>query len=478
MQKNKKIFIKTFGCQMNFYDSERLMDLLSPFGFSITEEMGEADFVMLNTCHIREKATEKLFSDLGRVKLLKDKKREQGEYLMIAVVGCVAQAEGDVILQRAPYVDIVMGPQTYHRIPEVIAKAYRRADEKMAKEKKVGKGIVDVDFPVEPKFDLLPKDRHGDGISRFLSIQEGCDKFCSFCVVPYTRGAEYSRYLDDIVEEARRLVDLGAKEITLLGQNVNAFHGLQSREDETEKRLSHLVYQLNDLDGLERIRYTTSHPIDVTEDLIQAHGECEKLMPFLHLPVQTGSDRLLRDMNRKHNRETYIDVIAKLRKARPDMVFSSDFIVGYPGESDQDFEDTLSLVREVKFAQAFSFKYSTRPGTPAAAKIQIDEAVKSERLSLLQALLKEQQIAYNHSFVGKLVEVLVEKPDQSDPNVWIGRSKYMQLCRVQLDNADTVTPGDLVTLSVEESYLNSLVGKLLTNTNDNRREETTKRAVI
>lgn len=467
MEKKKKLYVKTFGCQMNFYDTERICDHLAPFGYEMTQEADSADFIILNTCHIREKATEKLFSDLGRLRQIKQAKRDQGDYLMIGVMGCVAQAEGDVILKRAPYVDIVMGPQTYHRIPEVIGKANRRVAKLLENDKKAaGKGFVDVDFPLEPKFDLLPKDRLGQGASRFLSIQEGCDKFCSFCVVPYTRGAEYSRYLDDLYQEAKKLVALGAREITLLGQNVNAFHGLQNKDSQdAEKRLADLIYQLAEIHDLERIRYTTSHPIDMTDDLIQAHADCDKLMPFLHLPVQTGSNRLLRDMNRKHNREQYLEVIHKLREARPDMTLSSDFIVGYPGESDQDFADTLSLVEDVYYAQAFSFKYSPRPGTPAAMREdQVPESVKSERLTALQALLKQQQENFNKGFIGKPMEVLIEKREESSGNL-IGRTEYMQLFR--MPNVENVRIGDLVMAQADEAFLNSLLGKILTNSTDN-----------
>ena len=461
----QRIYLKTFGCQMNFYDSERIIDSLKPLGFELTDDPSVADISILNTCHIREKAAEKVFSDLGRLRNF-----QKNKDMIIAVVGCVAQAEGKEILKRAPYVDMVFGPQTYHRLPEMVAKTVRQRDQKKLEGKTKGIGIIDVDFPVEPKFDKLPQDRSGDRVSRFLSIQEGCDKFCTFCVVPYTRGAEYSRPVEDVVAEARRLVDHGAKEITVLGQNVNAYHGYQSVSDKSEKSLADLLYALNEVGGLERIRYTTSHPIDMSQDLIEAHGKIDKLMPYLHLPVQSGSDRILKLMHRRHDIELYKDVIHRLREARADIVLSSDFIVGYPGESDKDFQMTIDLVKEIEFAQAYSFKYSPRPGTPASInELQVPEEVKSKRLKELQEVLFQQQYLYNVSKKGQTLEVLVEHFDEKSQS-YIGRSPYMQLVRVQSKgDHKTSLIGNTVLAYIDEAYQNSLVGEILTIEENNRK---------
>ncbi|MGZ6009798.1 MAG: tRNA (N6-isopentenyl adenosine(37)-C2)-methylthiotransferase MiaB, partial [Rhizomicrobium sp.] len=374
----KKLFVKTYGCQMNVYDSSRMADVLSPLGYGRALGPEDADMVILNTCHIREKAAEKVFSELGRLRVLKRERALQGGELIIAVAGCVAQAEGAEIMARAPFVDIVVGPQAYHRLPEMIEKA-RLAP------------TIDTEFPVMPKFDHLPAPRQ-DGPTAFLSVQEGCDKFCTFCVVPYTRGAEYSRPVADVLKEARDLVAQGAREITLLGQNVNGYHGEAA---DGVWGLGRLARALAEIEGLARIRYTTSHPRDMDEDLMRAHGEVPALMPFLHLPVQSGSDTILKAMNRGHSRDDYKRIIATLRRHRPDIALSSDFIVGFPGETDRDFADTLALIEEIGFVQAYAFKYSVRPGTPAAAMDdQVAEDVKSERLAQLQTLLAQQTRAF------------------------------------------------------------------------------------
>ncbi len=400
----KKLHIKTYGCQMNVYDSARMADVLAPLGYAPVETAEGADLVILNTCHIREKASEKVFSELGRLKPLKER-----DGTMLAVAGCVAQAEGREILARAPYVDVVLGPQAYHRLPELVARAARGAG-----------AALDTDFPVDVKFDHLPAPAAGQGPSAFLTIQEGCDKFCTFCVVPYTRGAEFSRTADAIEHEARQLVDAGAREITLLGQNVNAWHGAQG------EGLGALVRRLARIEGLARLRYTTSHPRDMDDDLIAAHADEAKLMPFLHLPVQSGADTILDAMNRGHTADRFRAIVARLRAARPDLALSSDFIVGFPGESDADFERTMDLVRETGFAQAFSFKYSPRPGTPAAMiERQVPEDVKDRRLAALQALLKEQQDAFNAATIGRTVPVLFEKPGRH-PGQLAGKTPWLQ----------------------------------------------------
>ncbi len=404
----KKLHIKTYGCQMNVYDSARMADVLAPLGYAPVDAPEGADLVILNTCHIREKASEKVFSELGRLRPLKDR-----DGTMLAVAGCVAQAEGAEILARAPFVDVVLGPQAYHRLPELVARAARGAG-----------AALDTDFPVDVKFDHLPAPSANQGPSAFLTVQEGCDKFCTFCVVPYTRGAEYSRDAAAIEREARTLVEGGAREITLLGQNVNAWHG---RDDAgTELGLGDLIRRLARIDALARIRYTTSHPRDMSDDLVAAHAEESKLMPFLHLPVQSGSDAVLDAMNRGHTADRFLDTVARLRAARPDLALSSDFIVGFPGESDADFARTLDLVRTVKFAQAFSFKYSPRPGTPAALiERQVPEDVKDSRLAELQALLKIQQDEFNAATVGRTVPVLYERAGRN-PGQIVGKTPWLQ----------------------------------------------------
>ena len=417
LKSEKFMFIKTYGCQMNVYDSNRMFELLQPLSYKKTDNPNHADLIILNTCHIREKATEKVFSELGRLKKLKLSAAEKKRKVLIGVAGCVAQAEGEEILERAPFVDLVFGPQTYHRLPEMVNKALKVDLSLIA-----GSRIIETEFATEEKFDELSTDSISAANS-FLTIQEGCNKFCSFCVVPYTRGAEISRPASQVLEEAGKLVQSGLKEITLLGQNVNAYHGVSSNGKEWT--LGRLIRELAELDGLERIRYTTSHPKDMDDDLISAHGEVPKLMPYLHLPVQSGSNTMLNNMNRKHNISFYREIIDKLKKAREDIAFSSDFIVGYPGETDDDFADTLRLVSDIEFAQAYSFKYSSRPGTPASGKGEIDEQIKSDRLESLQQLLNAQQLAFNLKKVGTIQTVLVEKHGRKQGQL-VGKTPYMQ----------------------------------------------------
>src|SRR5438067_2525815 len=441
----KHLFIKTYGCQMNVYDSARMADLMAPLGYALAPEVETADLVILNTCHIREKAAEKVFSELGAIRRLKQARARRGGRMVVAVAGCVAQAEGEEILRRAPFVDLVFGPQAYHRLPEMVARAERAA----------GPGILDTSFPVESKFDHLPESAAAPGVSAFLTIQEGCDKFCTFCVVPYTRGAEHSRSAADIITEARRLAAAGAREIALLGQNVNAYHGASPGGGEW--RLGELIRALARLPGLARLRYTTSHPRDVDGSLIAAHRDVPELMPFLHLPVQSGSDRVLAAMNRRHSADQYRRTVDRLRAARPDLALSSDFIVGFPGESDADFEATLRLVREIGFAQAFSFKYSPRPGTPASIEPdQVPDHVKSERLAELQALLGDQQRAFNQARVGCALPVLFERPGRH-PGQLVGRSPYLQSVHAE---ASEERIGDIVAVRVEAARSNSLAGAI------------------
>ena len=436
---NKRLFIKTYGCQMNVYDSERMADVLRPLGYGVTDQVEDADLVVLNTCHIREKAAEKVYSELGRIKALRRAKAEAGDGRMgVVVAGCVAQAEGEEIMRRAPVVDLVVGPQAYHRLPELIARTARKTGERLA-----------ADFAPEDKFDALPAERRVEGVTAFLTVQEGCDKFCTFCVVPYTRGGEYSRPAEAILEEARRLAGQGVREVTLLGQNVNAYTG--------QGGLAGLIRRLANIEGLDRIRYTTSHPRDMDEALIQAYAEVEELMPYLHLPVQAGSDRVLRAMNRQHTAETYLKLVERIRAARPDLALSGDFIVGFPGESEKDFEATLDLVREARYASAFSFKYSRRPGTPASAMPgQVDEAVKEERLARLQALLAEQQRAFNAAQVGKTLLVLFDKPGRH-PGQVLGRSPYLQA--VHAEGPEQLI-GRIVPVRIRSAAMNSLTGEL------------------
>ena len=437
---SKKLFIKTYGCQMNVYDSARMADVLAPLGYRPTDRADDADMVILNTCHIREKASEKVFSELGRLKALK-----AGRDVTIAVAGCVAQAEGAEIQRRQPAVDIVVGPQAYHRLPEMVARATRARGH-----------VLDTDFPAESKFDHLPQGLDDVGPAAFLTVQEGCDKFCTFCVVPYTRGAEESRPVQAILAEAKALTARGAREITLLGQNVNAFHGM----DESGKPvgLGGLIRRLSELPGIDRLRYTTSHPRDMDDDLIAAHRDCEKLMPFLHLPVQSGSDRILSAMNRQHDADSYLRLIDRLRTARPDLALSSDFIVGFPGETDADFRATLDLIRKVGFAQAYSFKYSKRPGTPAELMAaQVPEAVAADRLAELQALVVEGQLAFNQAQIGQVLPVLFDRAGRR-ADQWIGRSPYLQSVYT---THTTSLIGRMGRVKIVKAGPNSLAGELI-----------------
>ena len=435
----KKLFVKTYGCQMNVYDSERMSDMLAAVGYEAAQTAEDADLVVLNTCHIREKAAEKVYSEVGRLRALKDRRPD----MLIAVAGCVAQAEGGEVMRRAPAVDIVIGPQAYHHLPEMLARAERAR----------GGGVIDVDFRPEAKFDELPVPERPAGPSAFLTIQEGCDKFCTFCVVPYTRGAEYSRPAAAVIAEAKGLVERGAREVVLLGQNVNAWRG--EGPGGRDWTLARLIQALADIEGMERLRYTTSHPRDMSDDLIEAHGTVPALMPFLHLPVQAGSNRVLERMNRKHRASDYLRIVERLRTARPDIALASDFIVGFPGESERDFEQTMALVRDVGFAQAYSFKFSARPGTPAAADpLQVPEEARSERLARLQELLNTQQQAFNRGCVGKRLHVLFERPGRRGGQL-VGRSPYMQAVHAE---AGAARIGDLAEVEILAAGPNSLSG--------------------
>lgn len=439
---NRKVFIKTFGCQMNVYDSDRMAEALAPMGYAPSETMDDADLVILNTCHIREKAAEKVYSELGRVRAARDRRREAGGgNTLIAVAGCVAQAEGREIIRRAPAVDIVVGAQSYHRLPELIGRAG------------AGEKVVETDFPEEDKFAKLPERTMTRRPTAFLTVQEGCDKFCTFCVVPYTRGAEFSRPVQEVLAEARRLAGFGVRELTLLGQNVNAYHG--EGPDGKDWSLARLMHALAEIPGIERLRYTTSHPLDMTDDLYAAHRDLPQMMPYLHLPFQAGSDHILRKMNRRHTTDDYRRAIEKLREARPDIALSTDIIVGFPGESDDDFEATMALVREVGFASAFSFKYSSRPGTPAARMdAQVPESVKIERLHVLQALLSDQQRAFNEATVGRTLPVLLESKGRRDGQL-TGRSPYLQPVHVEAPE-DMI--GHIMDVHIAEGGANSLKG--------------------
>jgi len=432
---------------MNVYDSDRMADVLAPLGYAPTDMVDGADMVILNTCHIREKASEKVFSELGRLRHLKERMADQqGRKMTIAVAGCVAQAEGEEITRRAPWVDIVVGPQTYHRLPELVGQLDPSSRNR----------IIDTDFPEEVKFDFLPGEHAPRGPAAFLSVQEGCDKFCAFCVVPYTRGAEFSRPVKTVLEEAKRLVASGTRELTLLGQNVNAYHG--AHDNGKDWSLGRLIRALAEVDGLERIRYTTSHPLDMDDELIAAHGDVPQLMPYLHLPIQSGSNHILQEMNRRHTSDVYLAVIDKLRNVRPDIAMSGDFIVGFPGESDADFAETLALVSKVGYASAYSFKYSPRPGTPAAnADVQVEEAVKSERLESLQQLLNAQQFAFNKSTEGRVVDVLVERAGGRDGQM-AGRSPYMQAVNF-IGTADQI--GQIVPCRLSAARQNSITGEIV-----------------
>ncbi len=445
----KKLYVKTWGCQMNVYDSRRMSDVLKPLGYETVEAPEGADMVILNTCHIREKATDKVFSELGRLREHKIEKEKDGGQMILAVAGCVAQAEGEVITDRAKYVDMVFGPQVYHELPEMIAKitgAYGR------------ERVINTDFPTEEKFDRLQGENADQGPSAFLSIQEGCDKFCTFCVVPYTRGGEFSRNVAGILDEAKRLADMGTMDITLLGQNVNAFHG--EGPDGKIWSLGRLLEGLSEIDGIKRLRYMTSHPRDVDDELIAAHRDLPKVMPFLHLPVQSGSDNILKIMNRKHTADFYREIIAKFRTARPDIAFSSDFIIGFPGETDQDFEDTMQLVRDVNFAQCFSFKYSARPGTPAAnMKNLVSEKVKAERLTALQELLVQQQRDFNQACANKIIPVLFDGY-KAETGTLHGRTEYNQL--IYVDGPQSFY-GKIQDVLITRGTPNTVLGEIIKN---------------
>ena len=440
MQNGKKLFVKTYGCQMNVYDTERMTESLQAEGYTSTDSAEEADMILLNTCHIREKAAEKVYSELGRFKHLKS----ENPNLKIGVVGCVAQAEGEEIIRRQPLVDLVVGPQSYHKLP-LLERQINNGQKK-----------VEIDFPTEDKFDFLAKRTDiRRAPAAFLTIQEGCDKFCAFCVVPYTRGAEASRPVEKVVSEVHSLVDRGVKEITLLGQNVNAYHGTYSGN--SQFTLAQLIWKLEKISGLERIRYTTSHPNDMTDDLIDTHANCQKLMPYLHLPVQSGSNKILKKMNRSHTAEAYVDLISRVRKARPDILISGDFIVGFPEETDHDFADTMELIRKVKYGQSYSFKYSGRPGTPAAERMQVPEGKKNIRLQELQKLLSEQQKTVQEDMVGRTVSVLFEKTGRQIGQV-VGKSDYLHAVHVPGEENKV---GLLENVLIIGSNTNSLEGKIV-----------------
>ena len=443
----KRVLVKSYGCQMNVYDAERMTDILDGQGYQATDNIDNADLIILNTCHIREKAADKVYSELGRLRELKAERKNAGQDFKIVVAGCVAQAEGKQILRREPAVDLVIGPQSYQNLPELLARKSRSRH-------------VDTEFPVDDKFKSLPSPSNerakARGVSAFVTIQEGCDKFCTFCVVPYTRGSEYSRPVADVLAEVKRLTDVGIREVTLLGQNVNAYHGLD--ESGHSASLGELLKRVSEISGIARIRYTTSHPLEMDENLAFAHRDIPEVMPYLHLPVQSGSDKILGLMNRRHTMHDYLDAIAMMRRHRNDIVFSSDFIVGFPGETDEDFQATLSLIEEVGFASAYSFKYSVRPGTPAAEMDdQIPEDVKDRRLQILQALIAKQQRRHQDSMVGKTLDILVERKGRY-PGQMAGKSPH--LLAVAFD-APSDYIGRVVQVRITDSVTNSLVGTLV-----------------
>ena len=452
----KKLHIKTYGCQMNVYDSDRMQDLMQAVGYEISNDVDDADMVIINTCHIREKASEKLFSDLGRIRPFKEKKQQQGKQMIVAVAGCVAQAEGEEIFKRSKIVDIIVGPESYQTLPDLVGKVIR--DQKKQ---------INLDFVANEKFDLLPQSKSNNSASAFITIQEGCDKFCTFCVVPYTRGSEYSRQIEKVITDVKNAVNNGVKEIYFLGQNVNAYHGLD--ENGNINNLAKLIDEASKIKGVERIRYTTSHPKDMDDDLINIHGDNQKLMPFLHLPIQSGSNSILKAMNRKHSRQDYFKIIEKLRKSRPDIGLSSDFIVGFPGETDKDFEDTIDLVRQIGFSQCYSFKYSMRPGTPASeAENQIPENIKDQRLAILQKLLTEQQIEFNKKFENTRMAVLFEKEapksvknNNSKIQLW-GKSPWLQSVVVDIEeNLIQEYIGNIVDVKIIKSRPSSLIAEII-----------------
>ncbi|AVO43865.1 tRNA (N6-isopentenyl adenosine(37)-C2)-methylthiotransferase MiaB [Phreatobacter cathodiphilus] len=443
----KAVYVKSYGCQMNVYDSQRMADVMGAEGYREVATPEEADLILLNTCHIRERAAEKVYSELGRMRIIKEEARVAGRKVMVGVAGCVAQAEGEEIVRRAKVVDLVVGPQSYHRLPDLVARAGVRP------------GVVDTEFPVEDKFKALPAASEARtrsrGLTAFVTVQEGCDKFCTFCVVPYTRGAEVSRPVSEVLAEVEKLAAAGVREVTLLGQNVNAYHG--AGEDGSEWTLARLLRRLAEVPGVARLRYTTSHPREMTDDLVEAHGDLAALMPYLHLPVQSGSSAVLKRMNRKHTRDDYFRLVDRIRRARPDIALSSDFIVGFPGETDADFEDTLDLVRQVGFAAAYSFAYSARPGTPGADMDgHIEEPLKTQRLHALQALITAQQHAFQESLVGRTVDVLFEKIGRK-PGQVVGRSPY--LSPVQVIGPSSMI-GSIVPVRITGAKTNSLDGVL------------------
>jgi tRNA-2-methylthio-N6-dimethylallyladenosine synthase len=444
----KKLHVKTWGCQMNVYDTRRMQDTMRGLGYEATDTAEDADMVILNTCHIREKATDKVFSELGRLRDYKSAKEKSGGKMILAVAGCVAQAEGDVIMDRAKYVDMVFGPQNYHELPEMVAQITNA----------YGKNrIINTDFPAEEKFDYLPEESAPQGAAAFLSIQEGCDKFCTFCVVPYTRGSEFSRPVQKILDEAKKLIDQGSRELTLLGQNVNAYHG--TAPDGSTWNLAKLLRAIAEINGVERLRYMTSHPRDVDDELIAVHGDVPAVMPFLHLPVQSGSDKILKAMNRKHDAQLFYDIVDKFRAVRPDIAFSSDFIIGFPGETEQDFEDTLAMIRRVNFIAAYSFKYSARPGTPAAnMQGLVHEKIKSERLTRMQELLFSQQQNFNSSMIGKTIPILFDKIGNISGQIQ-GRSVHNQATHV---TAPSRLLGQTVEVLITKASMNSLSGDIVT----------------
>jgi tRNA-2-methylthio-N6-dimethylallyladenosine synthase len=449
LTQNKKLYIKTYGCQMNVYDSDRMQDLMTSIGYENVSEPNDADMVIINTCHIREKAAEKLYCDLGRIKKHKENLKQRGKQMIVAVAGCVGQAEGEEIFKRAPVTDIIVGPESYQTLPDLVGNVLRQKGRQ-----------IDLDFKPNNKFDVLKESQEKSPASSFLSIQEGCDKFCTFCVVPYTRGAEFSRPVSQIYNEALNLVKNGAQEIYLLGQNVNAYHGLDENGDVFN--LAKLVRKIADISEVKRIRYTTSHPRDMDDELINAHGDVEKLMPFLHLPVQSGSNNILKAMNRKHTRQDYFKTIEKFKKVRPDIGLSSDFIVGFPGETDKDFADTLDLVRQIGFSQCYSFKYSPRPGTPAAdARTQVEEAVKDERLKELQTLLNEKQIKFNSQFEDKILPILFDRKSNNKKGRGqiIGKSPYLQ--SVVIEDAQGEYLNKIIDVKIIKSRPSSLIGQIV-----------------
>jgi len=466
----KKVHIKTYGCQMNVYDSDRMQDLMNSIGYENNDIVENSDLVIINTCHIREKASEKLFSDLGRIAPFKEKMKGEGKQMIVAVAGCVAQAEGKEIFKRSSVVDIIVGPESYQTLPDLVGKVIRDKSKQ-----------INLEFVPDNKFDSLSITnnfkKNSALASQFVTVQEGCDKFCTFCVVPYTRGAEYSREVNKILDEVKLLVDRGTKEIYLLGQNVNAYHGLDHNNNPTN--LAKLIEEIAKINEIERIRYTTSHPRDMNDDLIFAHRDIDKLMPFLHLPVQSGSNNILKAMNRKHTRQDYFKIIEKLRKARPDIGLSSDFIVGFPGEEDADFNDTIDLVKQIGFTQCYSFKYSPRNGTPSADYTnQVNEKIKEERLAILQSLLTEQQISFNLKFENSVQEILFEKEapksrklntnntgDHSNDKIQIwGKSKWLQSVVVEVanENISSQMINKIGKVKIQKSRPSSLVGDLIT----------------